>query len=61
MVVHADRMKKFQGPASLAATAQAEKPKTRERARFCETGNKLTEPYIYNLRTKIKMPQIYGN
>ena len=30
MVVHADRMKKFQGHASLKATEQAEKPKTKK-------------------------------
>jgi hypothetical protein len=36
MVGHADRMIKFQGHASLEATEQAEKPKTRKRARFVE-------------------------
>ena len=59
MVVHADRMKKFQGHASLENTAQAEKPKTRKRARFLE--KEITEPSRYNLRNKIQMPQRYRN
>jgi hypothetical protein len=50
MVVHAGRMKKFQGHTSPAATAQAEKPKTRKRARFYETENKRTEPNRYNVK-----------
>jgi hypothetical protein len=59
MVVHADRMKKFQGHTSLEATAQAEKPKTKKRARFVEKEKTLTEPSRYNLRNKIQMPQRY--
>ena len=61
IVVHADRMKKFQGHASLEATAQAEKPKTRKRARFVEKEIQITEPSRYNLRNKIQMPQRYRN
>ena len=36
LVVHTDRMKKFQGHASPEATAPTVKPKTRKRARFSE-------------------------
>ncbi len=42
MVVHADRMKKFQGHASLEATVQTEKPKTKKRARFVENESRIT-------------------
>jgi hypothetical protein len=59
MVVHADRMKKFQGHESPVATAQAEKPKTKKRARFVEQESRIKEPSRYNLRTKIQMPQRY--
>jgi hypothetical protein len=61
MVVHADRMKKFQGHASLEATVLTEKPKTRKRAQFVEKENRITEPSRYNLRNKIQMPQRYRN
>jgi hypothetical protein len=61
MVVHADRMKKFQGHASLEATAQAQKQKPRKRARFVEKENTIAEPNRYNLRNKIQMPQRYRN
>ncbi len=61
MVVHADRMKKFQGHASLEATVQTEKPKTKKRARFVENESRITEPSRYNLRTKIQMPKRYRN
>ena len=58
MVVHADRMKKFQGH---EATVQTKKPKTKKRARFVENESKITEPSRYNLRTKIQMLQRYRN
>ena len=62
MVVHADRMKKFQGHASLEATVQTEKPKTKKRPRFVQKKeNRITEPSRYTLRTKIQMPQRYSN
>jgi hypothetical protein len=61
MVVHADRMKKFQGHESLEATVPTEKPKTKKRARFVQNENRITEPSRYNLRTKIQMPQRYRN
>ena len=40
LVVHTDRMKKFQGHASPEATAPTVKPKTRKRARFFERERK---------------------
>jgi hypothetical protein len=43
MVVHADRMKKFQGHASLEATTSTEKQTTRKQARFLETNNKTKQ------------------
>ena len=61
MVVHADRMKKFQGHTSLEATEQDEKPKTKKRARLVEKEKTITEPSRYNLRNKIQMPQRYRN
>ena len=60
LVVHTDRIKKFQGHTSPEAIAPTVKPKTRKRARFFVRERKPTEPSRYNLRAKIQMPKRYG-
>jgi len=57
MVVHADRLKKFQGQASPEATAVAPTQTTKKRARFVKRQSIVVDNPKYKLRERINRPK----